>query len=206
MLLAEIREQIIRYALAKGIVTDESSLNYDAIDTDIISGYNTIGAQIIKSRGKLSSQWMLSTSVQYDRSIQPEPNKYTVYEVPNAINGIYSYFRGEDGETGGRIVQSEAEYYSGIIKHIPKAVRGFVSNGFLKVNTAMSRNVVLTAAFTDPRQLPDWNPEYDNFPMDNDSVLQLIEILGKVLYQYVANTPLDTKTDSAETLKTPNQQ
>lgn len=205
MLLAEIREQIIRYALAKGIVTDESSLNYEAIDTDIVSGYNSIGSDIIKRRGKLSSQWYLSTKVEYDKSIQPEPNKYTLYEVPNAINGIYAYFRGADGETGGRIVQSEAEYYSGITKHIPNSVRGFVSNGVMKVNTAMSRNIVLTAAFTDPRQLLDWNAEYDNFPMDNDSVLKLVDLLGVVLYKYVIETPLDTKTDSAESLKTLNQ-
>jgi len=205
MLLAEIREQIIRYALGKGIVTDEQEVNYEALDKDIVVAYNKIGSTIIGARRKLSSAWYLSTRVDYDRDIQIAPNSYSMYLVPQAIGGIYAYFRGADGTTGGRIVQTEAEYRSGITNHIPQANRGYILNGVLMVNNPLSRNIALNAPFVNPLELPDFNAEYDNWPMDTDSVLDLISMLGQAFYQYVAQNPLDTKSDSTETTKTINQ-
>jgi len=89
MLLAEIREEVVKYALAKGIITDENSLNYDALDTDIIVGRAAIGKDIISNRGKLGSQWFLTALIEFDQDIQ-ENTTEVIYNVPDAIGGVYS--------------------------------------------------------------------------------------------------------------------
>ena len=70
MLLAEIREEVVKYALAKGIVTDEDLLNYDALDNDILVARANIGANLMARRVKLSGMWYLTTLIEYDQEIQ----------------------------------------------------------------------------------------------------------------------------------------
>lgn len=204
MLLAEIREQVIRYSLAKGIITDESSLNYDAIDADILVARNKIGERIISSRRRLSSQWYLTALIERNEDIQDSANE-TVYEVPAAICGIYSMLRGANGTDGGTIVKSVAEYYSPLTKQIPNRFRGYIENGILRINNSVVCNIKLTAAFVNPYIIKEWNVYYDNYPIEDGFVLDISEILSETFYKYVIGKPIDTKSDSAESTITPNQ-
>jgi hypothetical protein len=204
MLLAEIREQVVKYGLAKGIITDENSLNYDALDTDIIVGRVAIGKDIISNKGKLGSQWYLTSLIEFDQDIQ-ENTTEVIYNVPDAIGGIYSMILGEDGIENGTIVQNATNYYSNITKQIPSRYRGFVENSVLRVNSPLPQNIKLRAAFVNPFKLVEWNEDYDNFPMDDGHIMDLITLLVSSFYKYVVQTPLDTKSDSAESNLTPNQ-
>lgn len=204
MLLAEIREEVVKYGLAKGIITDEDSLNYDALNTDIIVGRVTLGKGIISNRGKLGSQWFLSTLIEFDQDIQ-ENETEVIYNVPDAIGGVYSMLLGEDGTESGTIVQNATSYYSTITKQIPSRYRGFVENSVLRVNSPLPQNIRLRAAFIDPFKIVEWNEDYDNFPMDDGYVADLITLLTNNFYKYIIQKPLDTKSDSAESNLTPNQ-
>jgi len=204
MLLVEIREEVIKYGLAKGIITDENSLNNDALNTDIIVGRATIGGNIMSKRGVLSSQWFLTTLIEYDENIQDSSTE-TVYQVPDAINGVYSMFRGENGTESGTIVHTEQDYYSTLAKQIPSRYRGFVTNSVLRVNSSLTQNIKLSAAFLDPKKIVEWNEDYDRFPMDDTYVADLITLLTNNFYKYVVQQPLDKKPDSAESNLTVNQ-
>ena len=204
MLLAEIREEVIKYGLAKGIITDENSLNNDALNTDIRVGRATIGGNIMSKRGVLSSQWLLTTLIEYDADIQDSDTE-TVYQVPDAIGGVYSMLRGEDGTELGTIVQTEQDYYSTLTKQIPSRFRGFVTNSILRVNNPLTQNIKLSAPFLDPFKIVEWNEDYDRFPMDDMFVADLITLLTNNFYKYVVQQPLDKKPDSAESNLTPNQ-
>ncbi len=204
MLLAEIREEVVKYALAKGIITDENSLNYDALDTDIIVGRAAIGKDIISNRGKLGSQWFLTALIEFDQDIQ-ENTTEVIYNVPDAIGGVYSMLLGEDGTENGTIVQNATSYYSVLTKQIPSRYRGFVENSVLRVNSPLPQNIRLKAAFVNPLKIVEWNEDYDNFPMDDGHIMDLITLLVNNFYKYVVQTPLDTKSDSAESNLTPNQ-
>jgi hypothetical protein len=204
MLLAEIREEVIRYALAKGIVTDENSLNYDALDSDILVARNKLGEGIIASRGKLSSQWLQTTLLEVDPDIQDSEDE-TIFHVPQAIMGIYTMLRGEKGDEAATIVKSVSEFYSGITKQIPAKFRGVVENGILRMNNPLCGNMKLSAAFVNPYEIPEWNVNYDNYPMQDGMVADLIILLTNNFYKYIINKPIDTKSDSAESTITPNQ-
>jgi hypothetical protein len=204
MLLAEIREEVIKYGLAKGIITDENSLNNDALNTDIRVGRTTIGGNIISKRGTLSSQWYLTTLIEYNQDVQDSTTE-SVYQVPDAIGGIYSMLRGEDGTEGGTIVQTEQDYYSTLTKQIPSRFRGFVTNGVLRINNPLTQNLKISAPFLDPFKIVEWNEDYDRFPMDDMFVADLITLLTNNFYKYVVQQPLDKKPDSAESNLTPNQ-
>jgi hypothetical protein len=204
MLLAEIREEVIKYGLAKGIITDENSLNNDALNTDIRVGRVTIGGGIISKRGTLSSQWNLTTLIEYNQDIQDSTTE-SVYQVPDAIGGIYGMLRGEDGTEGGTIVQTEQDYYSTLTKQIPSRFRGFVTNGVLRINNPLTQNLKISAPFLDPFKIVEWNEDYDRFPMDDMFVADLITLLTNNFYKYVVQQPLDKKPDSAESNLTPNQ-
>lgn len=204
MLLAEIREEVIKYGLAKGIINDEDSLNYDSLETDIFVARATVGGNIIAKRGRLSNLWYLTTLIEYDQEIQESPN-VTIYEVPNAINGIYSMWRGENGCDGGTIVKNESDYRSSITKQIPNRSRAMIMNGIMEVNNPLTENIYLTAPFVNPKKLVEWNQEYDNFPMDDMYIPDVVSLLTNNFYKYVINKPIDTKSDSAESNITPNQ-
>lgn len=202
MLLAEIRNEVIKYGLAKGNITDENALNNDALDTDIMVGRATIGGG--QKRGTLSSQWFLTTLIEYDADIQDSTDE-TIYQVPDAIGGVYAVLRGENGTELGTIVQTEADFYSTLTKQIPSRFRGFVTNSILRVNNPLTQNIKLSAPFLDPSKIVEWNKHYDRFPMDDAFVADLITLLTNNFYKYVINKTLDTKSDSAESTQTPNQ-
>ena len=204
MLLAEIREEVVKYAMAKGIVTDEDLLNYDALDNVILVARAIIGANLMARRVKLSGMWYLTTLIEYDQEIQQNAG-VTIYEVPSAIGGAYSMFRGEDGCEGGTIVKNPSDYYSNITKQIPKRVRAVIQNSIMEVNSSLTENIYLTAAFTNPSKIVEWNKDYDKFPMDDMYIADLILLLTNNFYKFVIQKPLDTKSDSAETTQTINQ-
>ena len=204
-LLAEIREQVIKYAASQGIVTDEDELNFDAIDTDIDAGRAVIAGKLISMRKPLSSAWFLSTTIDYDADIQPSPATKTIFQVPTAIAGIYSSFTGEDGDCNGTIVQTRTEYESSITTRIPKKPRGYVENRILTVNRKVG-DIKLTAAFSRPKELLDFNVDVDNYPFDIQYMMDLQTMLADGFYKNIYKNAIDKKPDSANSLITPNQQ
>jgi hypothetical protein len=205
MLLAEIREQVIKYAASQGIITDEDELNFDAIDTDIDTAREVIAGKLLSGRKPSTSAWYLSTTIDYDLDIQPSPATKTIFQVPMAIAGIYSSFTGDDGKCNGTIVQTRTEYESSITTRIGKRFRGYVENRILTVNQKVG-SIKLTAAFTRPKELIDFNVEVDNYPFDVQYMMDLQTMLADGFYKNIYKNAIDKKPDSANSLITPNQQ
>ena len=91
----------------------------------------------------------LSTLIEYDQDIQENATE-VIYNVPDAIGGIYSMLLGEDGTESGTIVQNATDYYSTITKQRPSRYRGLVENSVLRVNSPLPQNIKLRGAFIDP--------------------------------------------------------
>jgi hypothetical protein len=205
MLLAEIREEAIRYGLAKGIVTDENSINYQALDNQIIIGRaNVIGKKYI-SNEKINSQCYRSSLIEYDVSIQDNPTQYIAYEVPRTINGQISVLSGENNQTNIRVVANLAEGRDTIKNQIRRQTRALFDGERLLIYDLMSRNISISALWTDPRELVDFNEQYDQFPFPDMLIPDLVQVLYQTAWQFVKQKPIDTKSDSTETTITPNQ-
>jgi len=205
MLLAEIREQVIKYAASQGIVTDEDELNFDAIDTDIDTAREVIAGKGLSQRKTLSSAWYLSTTIDYDLDIQPSPATKTIFQVPMAIAGIYSSFTWEYGTCNGTIIQTSTEHESSITTRIGKRFRGYVENRILTVNRKVG-GIKLTAPFTSPQDLLDFNVDVDNYPFDVQYMMDLQTMLADGFYKNIYKSVIDKKPDSANSLITPKQQ
>lgn len=200
MLLAEIRQQIVKYAMAKGIVTDEDQINYGQLDADIITGAAGLKSTILMANKPLSSVNYLTTTIDYDLSMQSNPSKYRDFVVPQAILGRYNYVGSDDLDGNISLVNSVAEYSDSIKCQIPKRVRAFIaSSGILRVMDAFPESIVLNFVPQNPMDCADFNPIYDNFPLDEGLTTVLINTLADSFYKYINGQPIDTKSDSVET-------
>jgi hypothetical protein len=204
MLLGEIRDDVIKLAASQGVVTDEDNLNFDAINRDIVSASNIIAAKLLQKRDVLSSAWQLTTRIEYDLGIQSDIFKYAFFQVPMAINGIYTSFLANGGTCTGTIVQTRNEFNSPLNCMIPSKMRGFVENGILQTNSPVAGTYIqLTAAFANPLELVDFNPNYDNYPFDVGYFSDLLTILQNGFYKDIYKKTIDTKSDGTNTPVTP---
>jgi hypothetical protein len=201
MLLAEIRQQIVKYPMGKGIVTDENQINYGQLNADIISGAAALKATKLMSKDPfLSSVNYLTTTIEYNLSIQQDPTKYRDFQVPLAILGRYNYVGSDDFDGNISVVNSVAEYSDSIKCQIPSRVRAFIARqGILRIQDAFPENIVLNFIPQNPMDCKDWNPMYDEFPLDEGLTTMLISTLADSFYKYINGQPIDTKPDSVET-------
>ncbi len=187
--------------MAKGIVTDEDQINYGQLDSDIIAGAAGLKSTILmSSKPTLSSVNYLTTTIDYDISIQSNPSKYRDFQVPLAVLGRYNYVGSDDFDGNISLVNSVAEYSDSIKCQIPKRVRAFIAGqGILRIMDAFPESIVLNFIPQNPLDCQDFNPIYDNFPLDDGLTTVLIDTLANSFYKYINGQPIDTKSDSVET-------
>jgi hypothetical protein len=202
MLLAEIRQKIIKYAMSRSVVTDENNINYGQLDSDIITSAAALKLNMILSNKPLSSSNYLTTTIEYDPQIQENPSKYRDYAVPLAVNGRYNYIGSPELNGNISVVNSVAEYSDTIKCQIPERVRAFIAyQGLLRITSGIVKDITINFVPINPKDCADWNENYDQFPLEEGMCMSVIETLGQAFYKYVMGQPIDTKSDSIETTK-----
>lgn len=198
MLLSDIREKAIRWGLSQGIITDESQVNFDAIDSDCYAMRASILLELQNSFAYTSVNNTITTSVPYDADIQESPKEYRDFVVPRALNGKYPYVGSSCVSQNIRITDSFAAQASTIKEQIPSAIRAFFmpNQNRLRVYSNMVKDITLNFIPLDPREAKDYNVDYDDFPLEDGLIPILISRLQESFYKYVLQVPIDVKPDS----------
>lgn len=205
MLLAEYCDNAIRYGLSRGIVTDESIVNYGSLEAQIIYTREALAIKKLTAGEMFEPIWSLTHYADYNFSIQDNPSEESVYVIPPTIQGNISMITQEAGKGTISIVSNEAEFYDSISCQIPSRVMAFYQNGITKISSPSMGTIRVVANFSDPREVSNWNQEFDNFPFPDGFAIVLYELLYKTAWSNIQNKAIDTKPDSADTLITPNQ-
>ena len=212
MLIDEIADIIIR-SDNSGIFTDEQKLDRDYIYALIHKGRaRAIFDAFVKTK-RISTSWLQQDILDYDADIQLSED-YVIFgcsqtiSLDNVRDGLV-YVGTIDGNCQYRKLngRSELAMYSGhrYIKGDDN-IRYIYSDGYLEFygNTEL-QEVRVDGIFSNPLLLKSFNKDYDNYPISPDLLPTIQEIIFKVDGQFVIGKPIDSKSDSADTLSTPNK-
>lgn len=219
-----LQKQIVSLVISRiggGVETDESPSVYSKIAGVIdIAREVIIGEASKKSFRKFSQDWFQTYEPVFDPSLQ-ESSEFTIFPFP-AVTNIDSIFDGNffigsrQCSEQFRRIKSRGEYY-GMKKHKTKAnsLRRYVYYLFnqqtIEVYSPTATRIEKIRAesiFSRPEDIPTFNVELDNYPMDDGNIPMLLDFIKKNYTWDVLMTPMDTRSDSKDTPKAPqpNQQ
>jgi hypothetical protein len=206
MTLPQIREQAIKYALARGIINDEADVNYDSLDTDICSVNAGLLAKVLAVNGRVPAQAKKIVRYQSDPAIQPNFSEYTIFQVHQAVNNQYSYAGSSSLQNNSVRIGNDISFIADPINLLfPKVIRAYVDSGILTVYTGNIKDISLSFIPTDIRTIPTYNIDIDEFPSTPEITLSIVETLVNGFTKYVIQKPAtDTRSDSVDTEKSIN--
>lgn len=205
MRLDEIREQAIKYALQRGIITDEADINYDSLDTDIISANSREVGRMMLAGMKIQPSCRLVVPFETEPELQEDWGKYTLISVPAAINNEYAYAGSPDlGNNTVRIQSGVGQLSDPVTQLFPSVIRAYVNNGVMRINYPNVKKISLSFAPSDPRQVEVWNQDYDNLPSTDVILGDIVNILANGFTKYLRGIPADRRSDNTDTLVNAN--
>jgi hypothetical protein len=201
MTLAEIREQAIKYALQRGVITDEADINYDSLDTDIISVNSAAIGKMMAMGMKINPSCRLIVPFEAEPELQEDWSRYTLIPVPLAINNEYAYAGSPDlGNNTVRIQYGVGNLSDPVTQLFPSVIRAYVNNGVMRINYPRVRAISLSFAPSDPRTVDVWNQDYDNLPTTEVIIGDVVNMLANGFTKYLRGVPVDRRSDNTDTL------
>lgn len=196
------KEATIRYAAEKGIVTDEQNINDEEVNVRIITARSTILTDLCNDSnvGIISTANFSKFTVEYDESIQ-NSTKYTIYQVPQFINSRINYVGDSDFSCDSWRQRNELTIRNSISSQIPNVQTPFtiMGNELRVYNPSVKCDIGIIGLLNNPLEAPTFNPDKDEFPMDNNLAGKLNEYMFKTYFQYISNKRLDKVSDNTET-------
>lgn len=205
MLQAEVRENIVR-AVSAALNTDENRYEPDYID-DIANQYRAAAIrEIWGESSRINSIWTQQYIAKYSADLQDDDN-FVRFACPSAISidnfrdGFF-YVGSVDGNTAYRKVISRASFANANIHRITKInnriVKALWSDGYWEIYGApLIKELRVDGIFPKPTDIPSFNPDYDPYPID-DNTLVLMKALIKEEMGVMAATPPDRISDSTD--------
>lgn len=205
MTLAQIREQAIKYALQRGVITDEANINDDSLDTDIISLNSAAIGKMMMAGMKILPSCRLVVPFDAEPDLQENWGAYTLIPVPAAINNEYAYAGSPDlGNNTVRIQSGVGQLSDPVTQLFPSVIRAYVNNGLMRINYPNVRSISLSFSPSDPRLVDTWNQDYDNLPTTDAIIGDIVNMLANGFTKYLRGTPIDRRSDNTDTLVNAN--
>jgi hypothetical protein len=203
MTLLEIATQIIK-EVQGGMRTVESKFSNEYIYS-LIHAYraNVLRAQFSKSK-RIHPLWTQQFYPEYSADLQDDVCAVK-FQIPASIimneqtNG-YLYIGEVAGNCAYKQLNSRAELSTYNQHRVSKqGVRIIYSDGTLEVygNIEM-KTLRVDGVFANPAEIPTFNPDFDNYPMDNESINQMKDIIVKAQLGKEAQTPADFKQNQLD--------
>lgn len=198
MTLPQIADQIIK-EVQGGVRTIESKFSYEYIYS-LIHTYraNVIRQQYSKAK-RIHPLWTQQYLPEFSKDLQDDICMVK-FQVPPSIimneqvNG-YLYIGEVNGSCAYNQLNSRAELSTYNQHRVTKeAVRIIYSDGILEVygNTEI-KQLRIDAVFANPTDVPTYNIELDQYPIDNESLNQAKELIVKTELGREAQGPADFK-------------
>jgi hypothetical protein len=198
----EIIQTTIIYLMQKGINTDELLIRR----LEILDKFNSIRSKILSDfivkEYEISSRNYQTTFI--DKSAYTddgETNQYSYFNTYPTIMGRTAFVGSTDGKCRFREYLTISEYQSTIKSVVPKITGYYPESGKLKVDNPMVEVVRVNATFTNPYALETFNPDYDEYPVDDALIPQICEGMYQVYFAKIAPIQPDTINDNTQTPK-----
>jgi hypothetical protein len=189
-------DTIIRYIEQKGIVTDESFLRRGQLFE--LFGVNM--ASVIKIRtdkgDRISGKNYLRSVV--ERDTYEQGSKFSYFTLAPAIMNKYDMFS-EDGCKQFRQCQTEADLNNTVNCQVPSIPLFLTDGSRVKIKNNAIKRAMLQYIPVNPLLDPTFNYDYDEYPVDESIVNDILDFMFKTYQSKTAKQPLDTVSDSKET-------
>jgi len=210
MTLIQIADQLIKEV--QGGVRSASSKFSREYMYSLIHAYraNVIRAQFTKS-SRIHPTWTQQFYPEYSKDLQDDECAIK-FQVPPSIimssttNG-YLYI----GEVGGNCAYPQLNSRAELAVYnqhrvTKKDVRIIYSDGILEVygNTEL-KMIRIDGVFQDPTKLPTYNIELDEYPIDNESLNMMKDMIVKAELGAEAQTPANFKQDALDASAIPSK-
>jgi len=196
MRVDEIIQTTIIYLQQKGVNTDEQILRR----MELLDKFNTVRAKfysdMIIAGNSISNTNYSSTYI--TRNDYSDTIGGNSYDLPSTIMGQVAYVG--DVVAGNRFTEylTIGEFQSSVKNQIPSET-GYLRRGSnLLVDNTSVNDVMVEALCTNPYKLPTFNPDYDEYPVDEALIPQLNEALYQVYFSKIAQVKPDVKPDSTQ--------
>ena len=198
----EIIQTAVIYLMQKGINTDELLIRR----LELLDKFNSIRSKVLSDfiikDYEISSRNYQTTFI--DRTPYTddgEANAYSYFETHPTIMGRTAFVGTTDGRCRFREYLTISEYQSTIKGIVPNVSGYYPESGRLKVDNSMVETIRVNATFTSPFALETFNPDYDQYPIDDALIPQICEMMYQVYFAKIAQVQPDTINDNTQTAK-----
>lgn len=213
MLLDAIVEQVIR-AISGGIDTADSRFDGSYIEDKIheyrilqlIASYN--GTRYQAKNRFIHYSYYQNFDISRIERVQDVNVNYVKFPCPSPANI-------SDKVDGLTFVGNRSKNYSWSKIQSPEQVSQLVKLGLMDTNdigyfydgqflrlygNLDLENVHVEGVFQNPLDVPDFNPETDNYPMPDDAIPMMIEMMKRMEFNQMVQTVPDYIADGADTV------
>jgi hypothetical protein len=195
----KIIDTIIQYMERNNIVTDETLLRrVQLFDIFCASRAKVLSDFRIRRLEISGANYMKSV---IDNEVYEQGGKFNYFEVAPAVMNEYEYVGGIDGCSRFRENLTISQFQSTINCQVPSVVLYYKEENHLKIDNNSVETILTNYIPVNPMQVPTYNFEYDEFPMDEALMNTVLDTMFETYQSKTAQTPKDTVSDSQDTTK-----
>jgi len=215
MLIEEL-ESLCIGRISSGYQTDESNIKTDRIFKLIIMGRAIVIAELFKSYKKVHPDWMQEFFPYYDERKQESP-LYSVFDgiqniVLDTIQNSIQYVGNAECHERFRVVYSSGAFSNlkdnpitdpRRSKHIYALYENLTWTVFNRNQHTRIKKFKINGVWNDPFEVPTWNPEMHNFPIDSKGAAMIVDYVFKNYLADTVKSPANAISNSQEDTKIP---
>ena len=192
-------DTIIKYIEQKGIVVDESFLRRGQLFE--LFGLNAAKHIVFLQQNKIriSNKNYLKSVVEKDSYEQG--GKFNYFTLSPAIANCYEYVGSEDYCNRFRECLTPSQFQSTVNVQVPSIPLYFTDGGKIKINNNGINTILVNYIPVNPLLDPTFNYDYDDYPIDESLIDDILELMFKTYQSKISQSVLDTASDSKETPK-----
>ena len=195
----EIIQTAIIYIAQKGANTDELLMRRQEILDKFDSCSALVKGGFIAKNTNLSSRNYLISHVDRMEFTVNENSNY--FEVYPSVMGQYEWVGSADGICRFRENRTLSEYSSTIKSQVPSITRYYLEEAKLRVTDNIVETIRVQFVPVSPSEVLTFNPDYDEYPIDDALIPQVMEMMFEMYFKKIDGRPIDTKSDSQDTPK-----
>jgi hypothetical protein len=186
----------ISYIMGRGVNTDESLIKRMALWDMINTASAFVKKSIIEKGGVLGDNNKLVTYSAYE---DISDSQFRYFYLPKSLGSTYEYI-GND-KCRFREYFTISAYNSTVKCQIPSITGYFKQGDMVKVDNTFVEEIKVVFIPIDPMKVPTYNFLYDPYPLDEELIPAMLQMLYKVYFEVEEQRPSDTKSDSQPTPK-----
>lgn len=195
----KIIDTAIVYFEQRGINTDETMLRRAQLFDTICSTRAKVLSDFYVRGIEISGANYMKSII--DAAYFDKGSKFNYFEVAPAVMNEYEYFGGLDGCSRFRENLTISQFQNTINQQVPSIPLYYKEYPYLKLNNNSVETALLNYIPVNPMQVPTYNYELDDFPMDEALMNTVFDMMFQTYQSKTVQSPKDTVSDSQDTTK-----